>query len=49
MLPLALVASSGSDHTCDDRTALDILVTLSSDLVSDEVSDDVRAARLKGE
>lgn len=47
-LPLALVASSGSNHTCDDRTTLDVLVTLSSDLVSNEVARDVRAALLDG-
>jgi hypothetical protein len=43
MLPLVMLAGSGTNHVCDDHTALDILKTLSSELMSDQAGDEVRA------
>jgi hypothetical protein len=44
MLPLVMLSGSRTNHVCDDETALDILILLSSELVSDEVDRAVRAS-----
>jgi hypothetical protein len=43
MLPLVMLAGSGTNHVCDDATTLDILKTLSSELIPDEAGEEVRA------
>jgi hypothetical protein len=43
MLPLVMLAGSGTNHVCDDSTAFDILKTLSSELIDDHAGEQVRA------
>jgi hypothetical protein len=43
MLPLVMIAGTRTGHVCDDMAALGILKTLSSELMSDQAGDEVRA------
>lgn len=47
MLPLVMLAGSGTNHVCDDDTALRILLLLCEELNDDETYEEVRASVIR--